>query len=225
MTISIGGGAPRGVGRQRVRLLGRSAPRILEDARLDRPPEEVLVDRERGCRGLHDRDSLGERVLDLLVAGPDPVAERRDHLDSRVVRLEGELEAELVVPLAGAAVDDGLGADVERDLGDGLGDDRPRQRRDERVLALVERVRDDRAGALLVGEGVLAVDEEHVVGVRRARAHDRLLEVELLANVDEDRDDLLEAVPVLLQPREDAARVEPARVGDDGCTHAAPCRR
>ncbi len=143
------------------------------------------------------------------------------------MRLEGKLEAELIVPLAGAPVDDGLGADVERDLGDGLGDDRPRQRRDERVLALVERVRDDRAGALLVGEGVLAVDEEHVVGVRRARARDRLLEVELLANVDEYGDDLLEAVPVLLQPREDAARVEPARVGDHGCplTHAAPCSR
>ena len=70
--------------------------------------------------GLHDRDALGDRVLDLLVARPDPVAERRDHLHARVVRLERELEAELVVALAGAAVDDRLGAELERDLGDGL---------------------------------------------------------------------------------------------------------
>ena len=142
------------------------------------------------------------------------------------MRLEGELEAELVVSLPRAAVDDRLGSDVERDLRDGLGDDRSRERRYERVLALVQRVRDDRACALLVGERVLAVDEEDVVGVRGSRTCDRLLEVELLPDVDEHGDDLVEAVPVLLQPGEDAARVEPARVGDDGCpAHAAPWRR
>ena len=40
---------------------------------------------------------------------------------------------------------------------------------------------------------------------------------------DEHGDDLVEPVPVLLQPGEDAAGVEPSRVGDDGCApHAAP---
>ena len=116
-----------------------------------------------------DRDALRERVLDLLVARPDAVAQRRDHLHARVVRLERELEAELVVALAGAAVDDGLGAELERDLGDRLRDHRPRERRDERVLALVQRVRQDRSRALLVGERVLAVDEQDVVGVRGPR--------------------------------------------------------
>ena len=142
------------------------------------------------------------------------------------MRLESELEAELVVPLAGAAVDDRLGAELERDLGHRLRDHRPRERRDERVLPLVERVREDRPRALLVGERVLAVDEEHVVGAGGVRARDRLLEVELLADVDEHGDDLVEAVPVLLEPGEDAARVEPARVRDDRRpAHAAPWRR
>jgi hypothetical protein len=40
------------------------------------------------------------------------------------VGLERELEAELIVSLAGAAVNDGLGADLEGDLGDGVGDHR-----------------------------------------------------------------------------------------------------
>ncbi len=143
------------------------------------------------------------------------------------MRLERELEAKLVVPLAGAPVDDRLGADVERDLRDRLGDDRPREGRDQRVLPLVQRVRDDRPRALLVGERVLAVDEEDVVRLGSPSTGDRLLEVELLADVDEDRDDLVVAVPVLLEPREDAARVEPARVGDDGgaAHHAAPGSR
>ena len=140
--------------------------------------------------------------------------------------LERELEAELVVALAGAPMDDRFGADLERDLRHRLGDHRPRQRRHERVLPFVERIREDRPRTLLVGERVLAVDEEHVVGAGRIRPRDRLLEVELLADVDEHGDDLVEAVPVLLQPREDAARVEPARVGDDRRpAHAAPWRR
>ena len=151
---------------------------------------------------------LAQRVLDLLVARPDPVAERRDHAQAGVDRLEGELEAELVVPLAGAAVHDRLGAELDRKLGDRLRDHRPRERGDERVLALVERVRLDRAGALLLGEGGLAVDEDDVVGAGGAAALDRRLEVELLADVDQDGDDLVEAVPVLLQPADDAAGVE-----------------
>ena len=142
------------------------------------------------------------------------------------MRLEGELEAKLVVALPRAPVDDRLGADVQRDFRNSLRDHRPRKRRDERVLPFVERVRDDRARALLVRERVLAIDEENVVGVGGVRAHDRLFEVELLPDVDEHGDDLVEPVPVLLQPREDAARVEPSRVGDDGCaSHAAPWSR
>src|SRR5262249_9434589 len=49
-------------------------------------------------------------------------------------------------------------------------------------------------------------------------------EVELLAHVAEDGDDLVEAV-VLLQPGDDAGGVQPARVGEDRCAHAAPSRR
>ena len=90
-----------------------------------------------------------------------------------------------------------------------------RERGDERVLALVERVRLDRPRALLFGEGGLPVDEDDVVGAGGAAALDRRLEIELLADVDEHGDDLVVAVPVLLQPADDAARVEAAREGDD----------
>ena len=68
---------------------------------------------------------LRDRVLDLLVSGPDAVAERRDHAHAGVVCLERELEAELVVALTGAAVDDGLGPQLHRDLRDGLRDHGP----------------------------------------------------------------------------------------------------
>src|ERR671913_472397 len=83
-----------------------------------------------------------------------------------------------------------------------------------RVLALVEGIRLDRAGALLLREGALAVEQDDVVGAGGPPALDRSLEVELLADVDEDGHDLVEAVPVLLEPADDAARVETAREGN-----------
>ena len=155
---------------------------------------------------------LGERVRDLLVARPDLVAQRRDHPHARVLRLERELEAQLVVALAGAAVDDRLGAELERDLGDRLGDHGPRERGDERVLALVERVRLERLRA----PARPRTRPCGRPGRRRRRRPpcraDRRLEVELLADVDEHGDDLVEAV-VLLQPgdRCSSCRARPSR--------------
>ena len=204
----------RGVRGERVGLLRRRRPRILERSGLDRAPEEVLVDRERRRLRRDDGNPIGDRVLDLLVAGPDPVAQRCDHVQPGVVRLERELEAQLVVALAGAAVHDGLGPELGGDLRDCLRDHRARERRDERILALVERVGLDRAGALLLRERRFPVDEHDVVRTGRAAPLDRRLEVELLPDVDEHGDDLVEAVPVLFQPAHDAARVEPTREGD-----------
>jgi hypothetical protein len=123
-------------------------------------------------------------------------------------------------------VHDRLGAELDRQVGDRLGDHRPRERGHERVLPLVERIRLDRSGALLFGEGGLAVDEDDVVGARGLGALDRGVQVELLADVDENGHDLVEAVPVLLEPADDAAGVEAAREGDDsGPAHLTPCSR
>ena len=61
-------GSGRGISGERVRLRRRRGPRILERTGLDRPAEEVLVDRERGRLRRGDRNAVGEGVVDLLVA-------------------------------------------------------------------------------------------------------------------------------------------------------------
>ena len=181
------------------RVLRRGRPGVLEHARLDRAAGEVLVDRVRRGRLRLDRDATLVRVGDLLVARPDAVAQRRDHLHAGVVRLEGELEADLVVALAGAAVHDRLGAELERELRDRLGDHRPRERGDQRVLALVEGVRLQGAFATWSSAkascGRAARRSAPAASPRAIEAP----EVGLLADVDEHGDDLVEAV-VLLQP-------------------------
>ena len=117
MTSSPGAGA-RGY-RELERLLRRGGPRLLEHpASIERPKRFSSIEYGEPLR--LDRDAARPGILDLLLARPDPVTERRDHLHAGVVRLERELEAQLVVSLAGAAVDDGLGTKIERERGDRL---------------------------------------------------------------------------------------------------------
>ncbi len=207
-TSSSRGGGRRGDG-QREGFLGRRCPRVLEHAGLDRAAEQVVVDRE-GRLGLRlDRDAALGGVDELLVARPGPVAERGDDRHAGVGRLERELEAHLIVALAGAAVDDRVGAEVAGDRTDRLADHGPREGRHERVLALVERVREQRLGDLVARELILAVEHDHVVGAGGVAARDGRLEVAVLADVDEHGDHLFVAV-VLLEPGDGAARIEPS---------------
>ena len=63
-----------------------------------------------------------------------PFAPWRDDFDVGLERVIGELEAHLVVALAGRAMGDGIGADLLGDLDLLLGDQRPRNRGAEQIL-------------------------------------------------------------------------------------------
>ena len=110
-TISTGVGRVGRRDRPLVDVGGRRDPRVLEDAGLERAAPEVDVDRVG--RGLRDRDldAALDRVVDLLVAGQaHPDAHRGDDLEPRVEGVDRDVEADLVVALAGAAVGDRVGA-------------------------------------------------------------------------------------------------------------------
>ncbi len=105
--------------------------------------QKVGVDRERRLAllvlGHRDLVLLGE--VDQVGARLEgPVAPRRDHLDVGVERIGRQLEADLVVALAGRAMGDGVGAGFGRDLDQPLGDQRPGDRRAEQVNAFVDRI-------------------------------------------------------------------------------------
>ncbi len=113
-------------------------------------------------------------------------------LDVGLERIIAELEADLVVALAGGAVTDRVGADRARDLDLALGDQRPGDRGAEQILALVERVgaehrEDIVADELLpevVDEDVLRLDAEQLgLGPRR-------LDLLALAEIGGEGDDL-----------------------------------
>ena len=87
----------RGVDGPRVDIGRRRDPWIFEDAGLDRTAPQVDVDRVRGLLRDRDLDAAGGGVVDLLIARQaHPDAHRRDHLEARVERVDGDVEADLL---------------------------------------------------------------------------------------------------------------------------------
>src|SRR3954466_13952275 len=106
--------------------------------------QKIGVDRKRRVAFLvlGDRDLvLAREVEKLLAAFEIPLPPGRDDLDARLERIIRELEADLVVAFAGGAMTDGVRADLARDLDLRLGDQRPRDRGAEQILALIHGVR------------------------------------------------------------------------------------
>ena len=197
-----------------VDVLGRRIPQVLEEAGLHRPAPDVLVDGERRPLGDVDRDRvlLGER--DGLLPGPRVVADRREHLEIRCQRGESDLEAHLVVALAGAAVRDDAAAVLARGRHEMLDDQGPAQRRHQRVAVHVQRIGLDRGKAVLLGELVLGVDDD---GLDRAAVDgplaDDLHVLAALAEIDGDRDDL--TAGLLADPADRDRGVQTAGIRQD----------
>ena len=141
-------------------VVGRRRLQVLDRASLRGAPPEVVVDRVgRDLGAALDRDPVLAGVGDLLLAAHLPLAHRRDHLQLGVERRDRALDPDLVVALAGAAVGDRVAAVLAGGLDGELGDQRPAQRREQRVAAAVERVGLDR--------------RQHVVARRTPRARRR----------------------------------------------------
>ena len=190
---------------------------ILQHLALGGGVQQVGVDRERRLAALvlGDRDLVLLGELDQLLAALEgPLAPGRDDLDGRLQRIVGELEAHLIVALAGGAVTDGVGAGLPGDLDLLLGDQRPRDRGSEQIDALVdgvgaehrEHVVADELLAQVLDEDVLLLDAEQL-GLAPGR-----LQLLALAEVGGEGHHL--AAVGLLQPLQDDRRVQAAGVGE-----------
>ena len=167
------------------------------------------------------RGGVGERVL----AAPDvPLAPRGDDGQLGSEGGVGELEAHLIVALAGAAVRERVGADRARDVDLALGDERARHRGAEQVLATVDRARAE-GRPDVVGDELLAhVLDEAFVGAGGDRLRANALELIALADLRGDADDL--GVVALAQPGDDDGSVEAPRIGEcDFANHAVSAIR
>ena len=214
ISTSSGSRATRRVGRVRVELLDRRVPRVLEEAGLDRAAPEVLVDRVGRAAGHVDRQAVALGEADRLVPGHAGVPDRREHLQVGRERADADLEPDLVVALAGAAVRDGVRAVPPGGGDQRLDDHRPGQRRDERVALHVERAGPQRGQAVVVGEVLAQVEHLGLDGAAGERALADLLQVlAALADVGGDGDHL--GTGLLGDPADGDGGVQASGVGED----------
>src|SRR5581483_9464517 len=213
-------GRAGGVGRPLPHVVGRLGPGVFQHARLDAAAPQVLVDAVGAAGRDGDGDAVVGGVPDLLLAAPAPLAHGRDDLQVGGQRAHRDVEAHLVVALAGAAVRHGGRTLLPRVVHEDLGDERPRQRGGERIGVAVDGARLQRGEDEVAHEQVFGV---HHVGRGGARAQ-RLLadrrEVALVADVGGHGDNV--HVVVLVQPGDGDRGVQAARVGKYDFLHRAP---
>ncbi len=175
-----------------------------------RPPH-VLVDGVRRLLGHVDREPVLLGIPDGLVARPGVVPHGGDDLEVGRECGDADLEAHLVVALAGATVAHRGRTMVARGLDQVLGNQRPGQRGDERVSVHVERVCLQRRQAVVVGKLVPGIDDDRVDGAAAECAlADGLQVLAALADVDGDGDHV--RTGLLAQPADGHGGVEPSRV-------------
>src|SRR2546430_5856634 len=128
--------------------------------------QQIRVYRKRRLAALVLRD----RDLVLLGKGDERLARAqlpfppwRNHRHVGLERVVAQLETYLVIALAGCAVRNGIGPDLFRDLDLPLGDERPRDRGAEEILALVERVGPKHGKDVLAHELFAQIFDENVL--------------------------------------------------------------
>ena len=198
-------------------MLGASLRRILQHFPFRRRMQQIGVDGERrfAFLVLGDGDLVIARELQQFLATLEcPFAPWRDDLDAGLERVIGQLEAHLVVALAGGAVTDGVGADLARDFDLLLGDQRPRDRGAEQVLAFIDGVGAEHRKHEVAHEFLAQVLDEDVLrldtGAQRLVA--RGAQLLALAEIGGEGHDL--AAIGGLQPLQDDRGIEPAGIGE-----------
>ena len=189
------------------RLVGR----VLQLAALMAQVPDVAIHGVRAVLLDRNRDAAGLGVLDLLLAGLElPLAPRGDDRHLRRERLDAQLEADLIVALAGAAVTDRVAVFLLRDLDEALGDQRAGEGGAQQVLVLID-------GAGLQGRPDEVLDEflAQILDVELLRAGllrllVQRLELVALAHVRSAAHD--GAAVVFLEPRDDDGRIQSAGI-------------
>src|SRR4051794_41073758 len=127
------------------------------------------------------------RVRDLLLAAHLPLADRRDDLQLRRERRDRAVDSNLVVSLTRAAVGDRVATGGARDLDGDLGDQRAAERREERVVESIDRIRLDRGSDEVARELFARIDQLSIDGPKlKGLALDDLVILAGLAQIDRE---------------------------------------
>ena len=155
-----------GVHRDLEGIFGRRHPRVFEQTALVGASPQVLVDGVGALLGERHRQVARRAEVEQLLATHAPVAGGGETLEVRILAAHADLDAHLVVALAGAAVSDRRGPVPVSRLDQLAGDQRSRECAHQRVLLFVERVVHDLHRQ--------AVDGQRALAGRLGTLHERL---------------------------------------------------
>ncbi len=176
--------------------------------------ESVLYGLSSRHRHFH---SALPRIFDLLEPRHVPVARGRDHLEIGPEGSCGEVESHLIVTLASAAMRDARRALDVGDLDEFLRDERPAERRRQRIPIFVQRVGLQRRQDVATRKLFAQIEHVRAHGARCQRAVAHRLELLPLSEIHRHGDDV-RPVP-FPEPGNRHRRVEPAGVRQDDAFH------
>ncbi len=169
---------------------------------------------------------LGDRDLILLGEGDErraggqiPFPPGRDHFYVGLERIIGELEAHLIIALAGRAMGHGVRAELAGDLDLLLGDQGAGDRGSEQIEPLILRIGAEHREDIVADEFLAQVLDENMLGLdaEEKRLVARRPKLLALAEIGGESHHL--AAIGRLQPFEDDRRVEPPRIGENDLFH------
>lgn len=140
-----------------------------------------------------------------------PFAPGRDHLDRGIKGIGGQLEADLVIALAGGAMGNGVGAGFLSDFDKALGDQRTGNGGAEQVLAFIDCIGAEHREDEIAHELFAQVFDADVLDAEHFGFLARRFQLFALAEVSGEGHHF--AIVGLLQPFQDDGGVEAARIG------------
>ena len=201
----------------------RGLIRILQHATFVREMPQIAIPRVDLLRRRGHGDPPRRGVCQRVVPAADlPLAPRGNHREIRSERRVGELESDLVVPFAGAAMGEGVGAKPARDLDLPPRDEGPRHRRAKQILPAVHGTREHRRPDEILDELSLEILDHAVVGAGGERLRPHPLELVALSDIGRDAHHACAGI-MLLQPGDDHRRVQAARVGEHDRRNRTVC--
>ncbi len=216
LDLNLGGlvGSLLGVGGHGVDVQRRAVHRVFQNTALDGAAPQVVVDGVRLGLGGGNGYAVSLCPVHFLLAGVHiPLANRGDDLQRGVQRLDGGLEANLVVALAGAAMGHVLGTELMGGVYQVLGDQRAGKGGYQRVLVLEVGVGEQGLGQVVGGEVLAHVGDDAVHRTRSQRALLNLLQAFVLLTYLAHNGDNVEVL-LVLKPLDANAGVQAARVGE-----------
>ena len=127
--------------RQHKHLLLRFGPGIFQNSPFERNMQQVAVAAPRALFAHRHFNVVLARILDQIFAALEiPFPPRRYHPDGGIKRIVAQFEADLIVPLAGCAVRNRIGAFGRGDLHLTFCNKRPGDGRSQEIAPLVERI-------------------------------------------------------------------------------------